>query len=404
MAGIKLNFLPLKKSKFEFSIYRRLKKDDDTKTDNLFFYHLTDASNGKGREHYAVSFQDFEGAVQGSISSLESKDLTKRFLLQSLLEGLSARETKYPFEVRHRFAVHQVDFTIEEVPEGKKIVYLSPYFLEDQSKFGFIIDYKFAKAADVGFDKSIQRYSLSLDAQFRSNRNFYADKFHLLTNFIEKSYSDWQSIPSRSGEAIEVSNLLNESPAFSLSKKEYIFNNNNVAYSQFQGIKNYGPYRKLDQEVIFVFLFEERFKSFANELYLSLSGKSNPGTFSGFESIFKLKINVQNVRQVRLENYEPENLTLALDKVKSFQEPGKQLIGIFIEDYDMDKGGEVSMTYYFLKYQFIKENIPLQVVNYRKLGDRNALKWLGIPRRVTMSFRGKRSMYLAGGRVQQMLF
>jgi len=29
---------------------------------------------------------------------------------------------------------------------------------------------------------------------------------------------------------------------------------------------------------------------------------------------------------------------------------------------------------------------------------------LGILRRVTMSFRGKRSMYLAGGRVQQMLF
>jgi len=29
---------------------------------------------------------------------------------------------------------------------------------------------------------------------------------------------------------------------------------------------------------------------------------------------------------------------------------------------------------------------------------------LGILRRVTMLFRGKRSMYLAGGRVQQMLF
>jgi len=29
---------------------------------------------------------------------------------------------------------------------------------------------------------------------------------------------------------------------------------------------------------------------------------------------------------------------------------------------------------------------------------------VGILRRVTMSFRGKRSMYLAGGRVQQMLF
>jgi hypothetical protein len=29
---------------------------------------------------------------------------------------------------------------------------------------------------------------------------------------------------------------------------------------------------------------------------------------------------------------------------------------------------------------------------------------VGILRRVTMLFRGKRSMYLAGGRVQQMLF
>jgi hypothetical protein len=375
MASIKLNFLPLKKSKFEFSIYRRPKQDTDIKTDELFFYRLTENPGDKERKQYAVSFNHFEGAAQLTISSYESIDLTKRYLLNSLLASLLAKETTYSFEVRHRFAVHQVDFTIEEVPEGKKVIYLSPYFLEDQSKFGYIIDYKFAKAADVLFDKAIQLYSLSLDSQYRSNRNFYADKFHLLANFIEKSYKDWQFLPGSNGDIIEVTNYLNESPAFSLSKKEYIFNNNNVAYSQFQGIKNYGPYRKLDQEVIFVFLFEERFKSFANELYLSLFGKSNPGTFPGFEAVFKLKINVQNVKQVRLENYEPQNLSLAVDKVKAFQEPGKQVIGIYLEDYDQDKGGEASATYYFLKYKFIKESIPLQVANYRKLGDKNALKW-----------------------------
>lgn len=374
MASIKLNFLPLKKNKFEFTVYRRRRTEEDVKTDFNFFYFLP-SDDGTERLPYVLSFSDFDHAEKVILSSFDSIDLAKRYMFNALVSTLTIGHSIFPFEVRHRLADHRVEFTIEVVSEGRRIIYLSPYFLEDQSRFGFLVDYRFSKAANVAFDKHIQYYGLSLDQHFRSNRNYYADRLHLIQSFIDQSYHTWSSIHQGDDEIIEIQRHLNESPVFSLSKKEYIFNNQNVAYSQFQGIRNYGPYRKIEQEVTFVFLFEERFKSFANELYLSLLGKSNPGTFAGFETIFKVKFGVQNVRQVKLQSYLPEKLNEAIAEVKRIQEDNKLVIGIYIEDYDMDREGEVSSTYYFLKYHFIKADMPLQVINYRKLGDKNALKW-----------------------------
>jgi hypothetical protein len=126
---------------------------------------------------------------------------------------------------------------------------------------------------------------------------------------------------------------------------------------------------------MFVFVFEDRFRSFANDLYLSLLGKSNPGTFPGFESVFKVSFGIENVKQVRLIGCERENLNLAIEAVNGYKIQQKKIIAIYIEDYDFDTNGEASSTYYYLKYNFVRNDIPLQVINYRKLGDKNSLKW-----------------------------
>lgn len=375
MASIRLNFLSLKKNKFDIVLYRRPKIEGEERQEGFFFFQLYENAERQEKIKYAISFDVFDGGERWVLSSFDHIDITKHYLLFRLAATLSDKPTIFEFSERHRFADHRLEFLIETLPEGKKIIYLSPYFLEDQAKFGFIIDYKFVKGQGVAFDKHIQFLSLSLDQHFRSNKNYYADKYHLINWFIDKSSADWQHITTEDGEIIEVNNFLNESPAFSLSKKEYIFNNGNIGYSQFQGIRNYGPFKKLDEEVVFVFLFEERFKSFANELYLSLLGKSNPGTFPGFDPVFKIKMAVQNVKQVKLESFEPDALKHAIEKVEGFRETGKKIIGVYIEDYGLDKDSEASEIYYFLKYHFIKQDIPLQVVNYRKLGDRNSLKW-----------------------------
>jgi hypothetical protein len=51
-----------------------------------------------------------------------------------------------------------------------------------------------------------------------------------------------------------------------------------------------------------------------------------------------------------------------------------------------------------------KQGIYLEILQWEYFLDAISDTRLGILRRVTMLFRGKRSMCLAGGRVQQMLF
>ena len=47
---------------------------------------------------------------------------------------------------------------------------MCPYYLEEQNTYGFIIDFKFSKNIDVLFDKEVQKLSLSLDVNGRSNK------------------------------------------------------------------------------------------------------------------------------------------------------------------------------------------------------------------------------------------
>jgi argonaute-like protein implicated in RNA metabolism and viral defense len=54
----------------------------------------------------------------------------------------------------------------------------------------------------------------------------------------------------------------------------------------------------------------------------------------------------------------------------------KKIIGIYIEDCPTETEDELaSKEYYYLKYNFIKNNMALQVINYRKHNTGTSLKW-----------------------------
>ena len=56
MANIRLNILPVSESDFSFKVFRKLKQEDDTKEDNIYFYHLPEDSDLTKRKGYWVSF------------------------------------------------------------------------------------------------------------------------------------------------------------------------------------------------------------------------------------------------------------------------------------------------------------------------------------------------------------
>lgn len=378
MANIRINILPLLEPNFNFSIYRRLKQENEVKEDGVSQYQLPIALNLEERSTYLTSFEPKQDFEEFDAKSTYAVGLTKKFLLKQLLSKLQDTGCSLKFQLIKRFSEEQVEFTLNEFNTGRQVILLSPFYLEEQKRFGFIIDFKFSRNKDIAFSKEVQIRSLSLDSQGRSNKNYYTDKYNLIQTFLDKVHTEISQIGAGDNNQIHIEKSLIEVPVFQLNKKEYIFSNKNTANSQFQGIRNYGPLQKIDKEGVFVFIFEERFKSFANELYLSLTGKSNPGTFPGFEQMFGVKLTTSNVKQVKIESYTKEKLLSVVDQVQAIQtsEPDRKIIGIFIEDYSIDEEDvEASNHYFFLKYNFIKNNLALQVVNYRKLGERNSLKW-----------------------------
>lgn len=377
MANIRLNILPISSKYFSYKIFRKLKEQNDIKEDGTYLYNLPIEENSKERLSYWVSFIPKCGFEEFSVHSTDIIGLSKKFLLNQLVNTIENKEIPFQYNVKFKFTDDYIYFIIESLPEGDRTIYMSPYYLEEQNMYGFIIDFKFDKNKDIPFDKNVQILSLSLDIHGRSNKNYYSDKYNLIQNFLGRIYDKIQDIGT-SEQPILLKNNLVETTVFHLNKKEYIFNNGNTTNSQFQGIRNFGPFLNIDKEVIFAFIFEERFKSFANELYLSLTGKSNPGTFPGFEQMFGITISVKNVRQIKIEDYTATTLLQVVEDVKSLQNdnPDKKVIGIYIEDCAIDiEDIPASNHYYYLKYNFIKNNLPLQVVNYRKLSERNSLKW-----------------------------
>ncbi|MDU1890545.1 MAG: Piwi domain-containing protein [Dysgonomonas sp.] len=377
MANIRLNIIPVSNKYFSYKIFRKLKKQDEIKEDGLYLYDLPKEEYSKERQSYWVSFIPRNEFEEFTVHSTDIIGLSKKFLLNQLVNTIANQEIPFQYNVENRFTDDYIYFIIESFSEGNRIISMSPYYLEEQNIYGFIIDFKFDKNKDTPFDKNVQILSLSLDAHGRSNKNYYSDKYNLIQKFLGKIYDKIQNI-GVSDQPIQLRNNLVETTVFHLNKKEYIFNNGNTANSQFQGIRNFGPYLNVNKEVIFAFIFEERFKSFANELYLSLTGKLNPGTFPGLEQMFGININVKNVIQIKIENYTKTELLQVVENVKNLQDnnPEKKVIGIYIEDCAIDiEDIPASNHYYFLKYNFIKNSLPLQVVNYRKLSERNSLKW-----------------------------
>ncbi|EMF92382.1 piwi domain protein [Leptospira santarosai str. ST188] len=379
MTSIKLNFLSLKESAFKFRVFRKIKTENAIASENAFEFSLPSSIEDPALKYeYLISFEEKDGFQEFEIQSQFNIHLTKRFIQFSLINRLKKNGSHYEFSHYKKGFEDRIEFILHKYSKGTQVIILYPYFYSQESKFGFLLNFKFKKTAAAKFDLDVQRLSLSLDQNNKSNKNFYLDIHRKLSEFIAKEYDQIKIINDENTELIELNKEMLEIPVSLLNKKEYVFNNKNSGYSQFQGVKNYGPYLKIEEPIIFVFIFLDEYRSFANEVYLSLLGKLNPGTFSGLEQMFKIHIGTDNVRRVRLSGDSKDDLSKALAEVLkiSIENPNKKIMSIYIEDYSFtDDEDDVSEKYYFLKYNFLKNDLPLQVINYKRIGDKNMLKW-----------------------------
>lgn len=253
--------------------------------------------------------------------------------------------------------------------EGKQVVWLEPYYFSPHKKFGFLIDFRFQKDHSIPFSREVQRLSLSLDNMYRSNKNFYIDKYAKVQEFLSQYKSKIFPLVTEEGTQLTIASELEELNSKVLKPKEYVFNNGRTAASQFKGITDFGPHIPLAKEVVMVYIYQENDRYLAEDLENALHGKLPWIAFKGIEAVFRMQVNDRT--DIKLTNLEKSELLRAVHTIREIKTLKQDylIMPILIGDINNDQ------AYFFMKYEMLKEGLPLQVVTNQLLKKRDTLKW-----------------------------
>ena len=367
-----LNFLPISPDKFEFDILRKIYDEKDIKINQVFKYKLPKNDN---YTYYSVSFDKIEGFEKFRCSENTNIYLTVRYLWNILKKNLNTKTKELNFEIFENNFNRCVDIILDSNNYGNKTITLQPYYFKKINKYGFLIDYRFKRNEGIIFNKEIQRLSLSLDKNYRSNVKYYSDKFSVYHYFI-KNFISIISPLIENGLNLKLNQNLISIEGHTLDTKTYICKDNKRSNSQFMGVKKHGPFEELHESVEYIFMFEQRFRNFANDVYLGLVGRKFSGLFPGVSQVFNLKLQTGDITHVPINGYDKKSLDAAFKNVLKIikLKPDKKIITILIlpeEDISFNN----TRVYYYFKYLFFKNRFQLQVLTYNKLNNFNALKW-----------------------------
>src|SRR5438270_9712775 len=222
MNSVQLNFLAVQPEDFEFEVFRKPYEDQHKVTDPNLYYCKLPPSTGKVYKPYLVSFTRREGFTSFTCKSKRTNvRLTVKFLRHLLVKRLKRQEHNLTYEYDETRFNASIDFIIERLKPGNRLITFQPYYLRSAQKFGFLINYRFRKSPDFPFSREVQRLSLSLDRSYRVNTKYYTEKFHILRNFIMEELK--QIFPLLGNEAeVDVNLEFEPLNALKLDKKTYL--------------------------------------------------------------------------------------------------------------------------------------------------------------------------------------
>lgn len=376
MGEIKLNFVNLLNSDSTIRLFRTKYNQEEVEEDDFYVYKLK-VDGGEDYQQFIISFESQESFTEYTCSIWENVELTKKWLSVLLFTKLNEiSDSTLEYKIRKKKFETSFDFIINKTEYGNQVINVSPYYLRAKTQFGFLVDFRFRMKPSSVFNKEVQRLSLSLDKNYRSNKNYYSDKHQKIKGFIDEKLTTLLNFFTETDE-LKFNQDLVGLVANKLEKKQYVFGNNKIGYSQFQGVKNYGPYTGVDSEITYLFIFEDKYKSFANDIYLSLIGKTNPGTFPGMTEMFRLPLSKNDVKRVPINKLDVTNLNEPISKIVDYKKEhsDKKIIAILLEENNEDYNVETESPYYYLKYNLLKENVPVQVLSKERVGSPYSLKW-----------------------------
>lgn len=361
--NIVLNFLPLTDQKFSFTVFRRLVKPQEKKwSDKIRRYNLPQ-NQGKSENFtgYWVSFSQFENAESFIIEANTNNYLTEWYIHSLLHKRINEQQSIKLYNHKNDFNELRTYFEIERFAEGVRSVWLEPYFLKKNNKFGFLIGFRFFLNKNQPFNKRVQQLSFSIDNDGRSNKNFHIDSFKYLKEFTGRLNNSINPIAngisiSQSFEPIE-SNLL--------ATKIYEFAGGKTSNSQFNGIMSNGPFQQVNNNLQYVFLFREAEKSLMIELMNALNGDKY-NTFKGLEKFKLPRIKPkENLTAIRITDFSDEEIERAVAEIPT--QGNRIVISVFPRSEER--------FYYSLKNRCLKDNILLQVIHNETILNEYIFKW-----------------------------
>jgi hypothetical protein len=361
--NIVLNFLPLHEQEFSFTVYRKIVEHQEKKwSENIRRYNLPrNQGESENFTSYWVSFSHFENSETFLIESSTNNYLTEWYIHSLLHISINKQQSIKQYIHRSDFNELRTYFETEHFNEGFRSIWLEPYFLKKNHKFGFLIGFRFFLNKNQPFNKRVQQLSFSLDNDGRSNKNFHIDSFKYFKEFIGRLNNSINPI----AENISISQSFEPIESDLLATKIYEFAYGKTSNSQFNGIMSYGPFQQVTNNLKYVFLFREAEKSLMIELMKALNGDKY-NTFKGLEKFMLQKITPkENLIAVRITDFTDEEIERAVAEIPT--QGNKIVISVFPRNEER--------FYYSLKNKCLKENILLQVIHNETILNEYIFKW-----------------------------
>ena len=374
MSDIALNFVPLKEQDRSVTIYRKLVDDSSLpKADDDFRVNLPEKDGDDEWRLFDVSTSKKENYEPYSYNFRENSVLTVHLIYSDLLEFMRVAKAGIEhYTTRKAITLKEVRFITKKFDDGATEIVVKPYYLKSNKQYGFLLDHKYSLNEGELFNRQTQIRSLSLNKLGKPNIYFYKDKKSVIESFSNDVLS-----PLLSSSALEIETVFEHLPAKQLDVKTYLVGRGNKAKSQFMGIKSNGPYRQVEDKVRYLFLFTERTRSLARDIYLGLLGKLFPGQFSGLEKMFSVPIHKDIVEYQLVETFNADAITAVETRIQElkarYPDDKIMLVAVLPKGF---KGVEAAFDAYgYLKLMALRNNAYCQVVTEDTFFKKDQLKW-----------------------------
>lgn len=367
---IYLNFIPLKAQNFNFTIYRRKSNKIEKRDNKLYYYNLPESNTDKNNYfYYSISLSKLNGFESYDYKSEDNPYLFTAILFDVMKDNFKSNSNVF---IKNVGISRFISFTINTYNEGKQVIQIYPYYLKSQNKYGYLVEFKFIKNANVPFTKRVQILSLSLANDYKSNINSYMDRYDMIQEFLQKYKLDFYNL-KLFDYILDMEDDLIKISEKELKKKIYLFGKDQTGENKVLGTSG-NPYKSIEKPIHIVFLFKNEDKAAANELFKALSGKSF-STFSGLNNYFNVGFNLNNVSSINIDFDNPNSQHKIDEEIKLLKvtHENHKIIGVLIDSYS--KGNKNAKEYAFAKLCFYNNQIPLQVVTKELILRSDGLKW-----------------------------